>query len=230
MEICRERSNENGLFCSYAPRHAGRHSWETEEEYLARVCPDQLTTGPAPALGCTRSHPHEDMDAACKEKTVVARRTNAKASHAWRMSDSSLHDDVRCTRCGALDTDPKAYEPCAVPVASFGHQFAPGGFCTLCGCHETRSGMARQRCPGVNSNLFIGVATAATESGDHYRARGGIEPIEFIVSNSLDFLEGNVVKYVSRYRNKDGLKDLRKAMQYLQWLIEREEKVATGAK
>ena len=60
--------------------------------------------------------------------------------------------------------------------------------------------------------------------GNHYRARGGIEPIDFIVSNSLDFLEGNVVKYVSRYRHKDGLKDLKKAQQYLTWLIEREEK------
>jgi hypothetical protein len=34
----------------------------------------------------------------------------------------------------------------------------------------------------------------------HYK-RGGIEPIDYIVSNDLDFLEGNVIKYVSRYRD-----------------------------
>ena len=57
----------------------------------------------------------------------------------------------------------------------------------------------------------------------HYCGRGGIEPIEFIVSNSLDFLEGNVIKYVFRAPLKNGIADLQKALQYLTWLIEREE-------
>lgn len=56
----------------------------------------------------------------------------------------------------------------------------------------------------------------------HYAERGGIEPIQFIVSNDMDFLEGNVIKYLYRYRSKNGIQDLRKAHQYLGWLIQRE--------
>lgn len=46
-----------------------------------------------------------------------------------------------------------------------------------------------------------------------------IQPIEYIVANGLGFLEGNVIKYVSRYKHKNGVEDLRKARQYLDWLI-----------
>lgn len=51
-----------------------------------------------------------------------------------------------------------------------------------------------------------------------------IQPIDFITENGMDFLEGNVIKYVARYKRKNGLEDLRKAQQYLTWLIEREER------
>lgn len=48
-----------------------------------------------------------------------------------------------------------------------------------------------------------------------------IQPIDYIESNRLDFFEGNVVKYVSRYKSKNGLEDLKKAQFYLNRLIER---------
>ena len=53
----------------------------------------------------------------------------------------------------------------------------------------------------------------------HYN-QGGIQPIEFIVANNMSFLEGNIIKYVARYKYKNGLEDLMKAKQYLDWLIE----------
>ena len=56
-----------------------------------------------------------------------------------------------------------------------------------------------------------------------YAARGGIEPIDFIMSNDLSFLEANVVKYVYRYPFKNGIEDLKKARDYLNMLIRREE-------
>lgn len=56
---------------------------------------------------------------------------------------------------------------------------------------------------------------------EHYAALK-IEPIDYILQNGLDYLEGNVIKYVSRYRRKNGVEDLRKARQYLEWLIDRE--------
>ena len=56
----------------------------------------------------------------------------------------------------------------------------------------------------------------------HYLALA-IQPIDFIVANKLDYLEGNIIKYVSRYKFKDGMKDLIKAKNYLDWLIKKEE-------
>ncbi len=55
--------------------------------------------------------------------------------------------------------------------------------------------------------------------GNHYK-KFKIQPIEFIILNNLNFLEGNVVKYVCRYRFKDGLRDLEKAKHYIEMLIE----------
>jgi hypothetical protein len=52
----------------------------------------------------------------------------------------------------------------------------------------------------------------------HY-TQGGIQPLDFIVSNGMKFREGNVVKYITRHEYKDGLKDLLKARQYLDDLI-----------
>jgi|TARA_E500000305_G_C4021439_1_gene239061 hypothetical protein len=50
-----------------------------------------------------------------------------------------------------------------------------------------------------------------------------VECIDYIESHAFDFLEGNVIKYVTRYESKNGLEDLRKAAWYLQRLIKREE-------
>lgn len=58
--------------------------------------------------------------------------------------------------------------------------------------------------------------------GSHYKNKG-IQPIEYIMSNDLDFCEGCVVKYVSRWRSKGGLDDLYKAKHYIEFLIEREQ-------
>jgi hypothetical protein len=55
--------------------------------------------------------------------------------------------------------------------------------------------------------------------GSHYKEKG-IQPIEYIMANKLSFCEGNVIKYVSRWRDKNGLDDLLKAKHYLEFLIE----------
>lgn len=54
--------------------------------------------------------------------------------------------------------------------------------------------------------------------GSHYQK--AIQPWDYIIANNLGYLEGNVVKYVSRWRDKGGVQDLRKAQHYLQKLIE----------
>lgn len=52
----------------------------------------------------------------------------------------------------------------------------------------------------------------------HY-TEGSIEPLEYIVANDLDFIEGNIIKYVTRYKYKNGVEDLKKAHYYLEVLI-----------
>lgn len=55
----------------------------------------------------------------------------------------------------------------------------------------------------------------------HYIANK-IEPIDFIIENNLNFCEGNVIKYISRYKRKNGIEDLKKARQYIDFLIKKE--------
>ena len=48
------------------------------------------------------------------------------------------------------------------------------------------------------------------EGGTHYKDMK-IQPAEFIHANNIGYFEGNVIKYVSRWRNKNGIEDLKKA-------------------
>lgn len=68
-------------------------------------------------------------------------------------------------------------------------------------------------------------ATDKQVGGSHYQLP--IQPIEYILANGLGYCEANVVKYVSRWRNKGGIQDLKKAIHYLEMLIEQEEKDAS---
>lgn len=56
------------------------------------------------------------------------------------------------------------------------------------------------------------------ENPDHY-ARWKIEPLQFLMENGVDFVRGNIIKYIMRYDSKDGLDDLIKARTYLNRLI-----------
>ena len=57
--------------------------------------------------------------------------------------------------------------------------------------------------------------------GDHYKTMV-IQPVTYIHKNAIGYMEGNVIKYVSRWRGKNGLQDLKKARHYLDLLIEME--------
>ena len=62
--------------------------------------------------------------------------------------------------------------------------------------------------------------TASKTNPSHYKLQ--ITPIEYIMENKLDFCEGNVVKYISRHRQKDGAEDVKKAIQYCKFILEME--------
>ena len=57
--------------------------------------------------------------------------------------------------------------------------------------------------------------------GDHYK-KCKIQPVEYIHANGLDFFQGNIVKYITRFRDKGGKADLEKIKHYCNMLIELE--------
>lgn len=58
-------------------------------------------------------------------------------------------------------------------------------------------------------------------SGDHYKNMA-IQPVEYIHANNIPFIEGSIIKYVTRHRSKNGRDDLEKARHFIDILIERE--------
>jgi len=57
--------------------------------------------------------------------------------------------------------------------------------------------------------------------GNHY-SKLAIQPVEYIHKNKIPFIEGSVIKYVTRWRDKGGIKDLQKAKHFIELLIELE--------
>lgn len=82
---------------------------------------------------------------------------------------------------------------------------------------------------GFDTNCFIECKITKPNNnilsqigGDHY-TKNKIQPIEYILANGLDFCSGNIVKYITRYKDKNGLEDLEKAKHYIELLIKNYE-------
>lgn len=87
--------------------------------------------------------------------------------------------------------------------------------------YDTSGGGPSPSCHiNMSHNALYGIPTKQV-GGDHYR-RMRIQPIEFITANNLGFCAGNVVKYISRYKHKNGREDLLKARHYIDLLLESE--------
>jgi hypothetical protein len=63
----------------------------------------------------------------------------------------------------------------------------------------------------INSRTQIG--------GDHYK-RNTIQPWDYVVANNLDYFQGSIIKYVTRWKDKGGLEDLKKAQHFLNKYME----------
>ena len=61
--------------------------------------------------------------------------------------------------------------------------------------------------------------TLRQEGGDHY-SKHKIQPYTFITANDLSFFQGNVIKYVVRYKDKNGIEDLKKIIHYCELEIQ----------
>jgi len=55
--------------------------------------------------------------------------------------------------------------------------------------------------------------------GNHYK-KYKIQPVEFIIKNNIGFVEGNIIKYILRFKEKGGVSDLEKAKHYIELLID----------
>jgi len=71
-------------------------------------------------------------------------------------------------------------------------------------------------------------ALATQVAGTHYKGLA-IQPVQYIHANGLPFIEGSVVKYVTRWRAKGGIADLEKARHLIDLLIELEQKARETA-
>lgn len=72
---------------------------------------------------------------------------------------------------------------------------------------------------GHAEQSFTGAAALTEQvAGDHYKQHK-IQPVEYIHGNGLGFVEGCVVKYVSRHKAKGGADDIRKAIHFLRILL-----------
>lgn len=79
-----------------------------------------------------------------------------------------------------------------------------------------------------NGNMVVTTDNDAIKQPNHYTF-GGVECIDALRASMskeafCGFCKGNVLKYLWRYEHKNKVEDLRKAMQYLTWLIEEESK------
>jgi hypothetical protein len=85
---------------------------------------------------------------------------------------------------------------------------------------NTDEGWIISRPVNINSPMDVQIA------GDHYKGKR-IQPVEYIHANNLNFLEGCIVKRITRWRDKDGFQDLEKIKHEVDLLIEMEKKYAS---
>lgn len=72
-----------------------------------------------------------------------------------------------------------------------------------------------------NWDKLGGGALTSQEGGEHYK-KHAIQPIEYTHANGLNFCEGNIVKYITRHRDKNGAEDIRKIIHYAELILQLE--------
>lgn len=71
----------------------------------------------------------------------------------------------------------------------------------------------------IQKQKYLEELKKVSPAGGHYRKHGAVQPIDLIEDMSLGFHEGNIIKYVARWKDKNGVEDLKKARWYLDRLI-----------
>jgi hypothetical protein len=66
----------------------------------------------------------------------------------------------------------------------------------------------------------ISAANAKQISGDHYKKYGNLQPWDVVTHWNMGYLDGTALKYLARWRDKGGINDLKKAIHFIEKLIE----------
>ena len=70
-----------------------------------------------------------------------------------------------------------------------------------------------------NPGVYHVPANTKQIAGDHYKGKG-IQPWDYVAANDLGYFEGTAIKYLTRWKDKGGVDDLRKAVHFIEKLIE----------
>lgn len=66
----------------------------------------------------------------------------------------------------------------------------------------------------------MSTANKIQHGGDHYKKYGDFQPWDAVIAWKLGYLEGTALKYIARWRDKNGVEDIRKAIHFLEKLVE----------
>lgn len=130
-------------------------------------------------------------------------------------AECEKHDD--CKGCPFLLEDADGYQ---------------GAFCSTATIEDIGIERLAERLRQLDSSYVPSDKVSDNVNSPSHYCKGGLECIEAIraACEGLDGVEayyvGNVIKYVWRFKGKNGVEDLKKARKYLDWLIEQEEKNA----
>lgn len=96
------------------------------------------------------------------------------------------------------------------------------------GMLECTLGLEIQHFTDVDPGNSLTVPSSVTQSALNIQVGGGhykdmkIQPVEYIHANNLSFLEGNIVKYITRHKTKNKAQDIRKVIHYAQLILQLE--------
>jgi len=71
-------------------------------------------------------------------------------------------------------------------------------------------------------------ANEKQEGGNHYKKYGDLQPWDVVIKWNLGYLEGTALKYIARWRDKNGIEDIKKAIHFLEKLVETEQEKQNG--
>ena len=106
------------------------------------------------------------------------------------------------------------------------------GFCSISAIEDIGIERLTERLKQLDSSYVPSEKLSDNINSPAHYKRGGMECIEAIraacegLEGAEAYYVGNVIKYVWRFKGKNGVEDLKKARKYLDWLIEQEEKNA----